>query len=238
MAGMPAHGHGQEATPFYMGVDVEPNTYTYKLVALIYTEAFKRLGIPFQLSTYSLARRAALASEGAIDGEVSRIYAYADAHPDLVRVEEPVLDFSFALFSADPNLRLQRLEDLATSHYIVEYRRGILMCENTLAKYIPAERLSNVTGTEQGVKKLIAGRTDLYCDIETYVPEALRAPEFKGVTTVRKALRFASVPTYPYLAKKHAALAPRLAATLRQMRAEGLFGEYPLQAEREMGWRQ
>jgi len=169
---------------------------------------------------------------------VSRIYAYADAHPDLVRVEEPVLDFSFALFSADPSLRLQRLEDLATSHYIVEYRRGILMCENTLAKYVPAERLSNVTGTEQGVKKLVAGRTDLYCDIETYVPEALRAPEFKGVTTVRKVLRFASVPTYPYLHKKHAALAARLAATLRQMRAEGLLGDYPLQAEREMGWRQ
>lgn len=226
------------AAPFLMAIDTEPNTYVHKWVSLIYTEAFKRLNIPIQFSTYALARRSALANEGSIDGEVSRIYGYADGNPHLIRVEEPVMDFTFALFTANPNARLQRVEDLATTNLVVEHRRGILMCENTLKKFVPADRLSNVTTTAQGVKKLIAGRTDVYCDIDVYVPEVLHSAEFKGVTNVRKLLKVASVPTYPYLHKKHAALAPRLAATLKQMKTEGLLDKYPLQAEREMGWSQ
>lgn len=219
-----------------MAIDTEPNTYVYKWVSLIYTEAFKRMGVPLQISTYSLARRSAMVSEGAIDGEVSRIHAYAEANPHLIRVEEPVMDFTFALFTANPTLRLQRLEDLASGNYLAEHRRGILMCENTLKKFIPAQRLSNVTTTEQGIKKLVAGRTDVYCDIDVYVPEVLNSPEFRKVTAVRKLLKVASVPTYPYLHRKHASLAPRLAATLKQMKAEGLLDAYPQQAEREMGW--
>lgn len=221
---------------FLMAADAEPNTYAFKWASLIYTEAFRRLGIPVQIATYSLARRSAMTNEGSIDGEVSRIYSYAEGNSHLIRVEEPVMEFTFALFTANPGLRLQRVEELAASNLMVEHRRGILMCENTLKKVVPAERLSNVTTTEQGVKKLIAGRTDVYCDIDVYVPEVLHSPEFKGVTSVRKLFKIASVPTYPYLHKKHVALAPRLAATLKQMKIEGLLDAYPLQAEREMGW--
>lgn len=231
----PAHSQ-TPAAPFLMAGDIGPNTYIFKWVSLIYGEAFKRLGIPLQISTYSLARRSALANEGAIDGEVSRIYAYADANPHLIRVEESVLDFTFALFTANPNVHLKRIEDLAAGNLTVEYRRGILMCENSLKKFVPEARLSNVTSTEQGVKKLIAARTDVYCDIDVYVPEVLHSQNFKGVTTVHKLFDIASVPTYPYLHKKHADLAPRLAAVLKQMKAEGLLDKYPLQAQREMGW--
>lgn len=224
------------AAPFLMAADTAPNTYVFRWISLIYGEAFKRLGVPLQISTYSLARRSALVNEGAIDGEVSRIYAYADAHPDLIRVEEPVMDFTFALFTANPDLHLKRLEELSDGTLTVEYRRGILMCENSLKKFVSGERLSNVTSTEQGVKKLVAGRTDVYCDIDVYVPEVLHSPDLRHVSAVRKLFNIASVPTYPYLYKKHASLAPRLATVLKQMKAEGLLDKYPLQAQREMGW--
>jgi polar amino acid transport system substrate-binding protein len=45
------------------------------------------------------------------------------------------------------------------------------------------------------------------------------------------------VPTYPYLHRKHADLAPRLAAVLKQMKSEGLIKAYRLQVERDLGWR-
>lgn len=224
------------AAPFVMAADAEPGTYVHRWVVLIYTEAFKRLGIPIQFATYSLARRTALAEGGSIDGEVSRIYAYADTHPELIRVEEPVMGFTFALFTANPAVRLPRLEDLSAAEFRAEYRRGILMCEQTLTKVVPAERLSDVTSSEQGVKKLLARRTDVYCDIDLYVRQALNSPELKGAANVRKLLNIAAVPTYPYLNKKHGDLAPRLATVLRQMKAEGLLDAYPLQAERELGW--
>lgn len=223
--------------PFIMAADAQPDTYAYKWARLIYAEAFRRLGIPLELVTHSLARRSALAEEGAIDGEVSRIYAYADAHPELVRVEEPVMDFTFSIFSANPNLRARTLEELPADA-LLEHRRGILLCENTLKKSIPPERLSNVANTEQGVRKLLAGRSDAYCDIDLYVREALNSGELRGVASVRKLFDIASVPTYPYLYKKHAGLAPRLAAILKQMKAEGLLAAYLKQAERESGWSQ
>lgn len=237
-AALPAQSQTQ-AAPFLMAADAEPDTYAFKWLSLIYTEAFKRMGVPLQIVTYSLARRTELANMGGVDGEVSRIFSYADANPLLMRVEEPIVDFTFVLFTANPKVQLQRLEDLSTnSALLVEHRRGILMCENTLKKFVPAERLSNVTSPLQGVKKLVTGRTDVYCDIDIYVAEVLHSEEFKGTTNVRKLLKVASVPTYPYLNKKYAALAPRLASTLKQMKAEGLLDAYPKQVEKEMGWTQ
>lgn len=67
------------------------------------------------------------------------------------------MDFTFSVFSANPELHARRLEELPADA-LVEHRRGILMCENALKKSIPPERLSNVTGTEQVIRKLLAGR--------------------------------------------------------------------------------
>lgn len=237
LAAAPALGQKPPGpAPFVMAADADPDAYGFKLSKLIYGEAFKRLGIPVQIVNYTLARRTVMAEEGLIDGEASRIQAYGNAHPELIRVEVPVMDFTFSLFAAKPELRLQRVEDLAASGILVEYRRGVLMCENTLKKFVPPERLSDVPASDQGVKKLAAGRTDVFCDIDLYVRQALNSPELKDVSNVRKLLNIASVPTYPYLNRKHTDLVPRLTAVLKQMKAEGLLDAYPRQAEREMEW--
>lgn len=228
----------QAAKPFIMAADGEPTTYGSRWVSLIYTEAFKRLGVPFQLEHFSLTRRAALVDDGTVDGETSRVYSYGNNRPNLVRVEESLIDLGFSLYTANPALRLARIEDLRASNYKVEYRRGILICQNALTAAVPAERISDVLTQQQGLKKLVAGRTDLYCDIDVYVLQELQTPEFKGVTDVRKVISIGkAVPTYPFLNKKHADFAPRLAAVLKQMKAEGLIETYRLQLERDLGWK-
>lgn len=215
--------------PFVMCSDVT-NVRTYEYHRRVYAEAFRRLGVPISFAAYSLTRRAALAEEGTIDGEMARVRAYGDAHPRLVRVDEPVYDFSFALYSATPGLRLAHLDDLVGSRWSVEYRRGILICQKELEARVPRERVSDVATTEQGVRKLIDGRTDLYCDLDEFMGDALDRAEFDG-HAVRRVLRFATLPTYAYLGEKHAALAARLAVVLRQMRAEGLLDRYLRETE-------
>lgn len=236
----PAFGQTSQAPsqPFIMAADGEATTYGSRWVLKIFTEAFKRLGVPFQLEQYTLARRAILVDSGRIDGETSRIYSYGDTRPNLIRVEESLIDLSFALYTANPKLRLARLEDLRTTQHLVEFRRGILICENTLKQYVDAERLSDVVTQEQGLKKLVSGRTDLYCDIDVYVLQELQSPDLKdSAKNVRKVISIGkAVPTYPFLNKKHAELAPRLAAVLKQMKAEGLIEAYRLQVERDLGW--
>lgn len=223
--------------PIVMAADGEATTYGSRWVALIYQEAFKRLGMPFQLEHYTLARRAAMVEEGLVDGETSRVFNYGDNRPYLVRVDESLIDLGFSLYTANPSVRLQRLEDLRATNYQVEYRRGILICESALKGAVAAERISDVPTQQQGLKKLIAKRTDLYCDIDVYVLQELQSPEFKGAN-VHKVIGIGkAVPTYPYLNKKHAELAPRLAAVLKQMKAEGLIEAYRLQVERDLGWR-
>ena len=101
---------------------------------------------------------------------------------------------------------------------------------------VQADHLSDVLGVDQGVKKLLVGCADLYCDIDAWVREQLVSPEIKGAARVRKVVDLGkSVPTYPYLNKKHAALAPRMAEVIKKMKAEGLIEGYRLQVERELG---
>lgn len=240
LAASPARSQASAAAqkPFVWAVDGEPSTYASHWVTLIYTEAFKRLGMPMQMAHYTLARRAALVDEGVADGETSRVYSYGNNKPNLIRVEESLIDLGFSLYTANPSVRLNRLEDLRATNYLVEYRRGILICENAMKEVAPAERISDVPTHQQGLKKLIAGRTDLYCDIDVNVLQELQTPEFKdAANNVRKVISVGkAVPTYPFINKKHAALAPRLAAVLKQMKAEGLIEAYRLQAERDLGW--
>ena len=224
--------------PFVMGFDEDPKVFGSSWSLRIYKEAFKRLGIPLETRFYPLARRAAMVDEGIIDGDAARVHAYGAAHPNLVRVEESVMDMSFALFTANSTLQLKRLEDLAASNLLAEYRRGILLCENTLKQFQPPERLSDVTSEQQGLKKLLAGRTDVYCEIESVVKQGLATPELAGATGIRKLFEIGHLPTYPYFHKKRADLAQRLAAVLKQMKSEGLIDSFRLQAERELGWSQ
>lgn len=225
------------SSTFVMGAGHSADSYTAKWVKLIYTEAFKRLGIPLQIEYLTGKRRGMLADDAGIDGEVGRVYSYAATHPNQIRVEEPVAEISFSLYTANPTLRLRRLDDLYPSSLLVEYRRGIDLCENMLKQLLPAERISEVPTEQQGMKKLLAGRTDLYCDIDLVVTGLLHTPEFKNAGGVRKVIDVGkSVPIYPYLNKKHAELAPRLAATLKKMKAEGVIETYRLDVERELGW--
>ncbi|MBI1891388.1 MAG: hypothetical protein HYS18_12130 [Burkholderiales bacterium] len=222
---------------FVMSADQDETSFAGKWVWLIYTEAFERLGMRFQLIANPMTRQSLMADEGLIDGEVARVYGYGADHPNLVRVEEPVLDLVFSLYTADPELRLQRIEDLAAMNLRGEYRRGVGICEKTFKQLFPAERLSDVTKSEQGAKKLLAGRTDVYCDNEVSMIRIYRSPDIKDVGKVRKLISMgAAIPTYPYLHKKHAALAPRLAEMLKEIKAEGLIEIYRRQAERDMGW--
>lgn len=215
--------------PFIIATDIEGFGHRYSV--RVFTEAFRRLGIPVAIEIYPLARRAALVAEGYIDGEASRVYAYADSHPELVRVDESIIDFSFSVFTANPTLRAKRVEDLPAAA-MIEYRRGIMMCESAFKDIAPRERLSTVVTIDQGIRKLLAGRTDAYCDIDTFFNEALRSSEIQDASKVRKLFQIASLPTYPYLYKKHSDLAPRLAATMKKMKEEGLFDRYRAEAER------
>lgn len=221
-----------------MGTDLEETKPMGNWYRRIYAEAFRRMGVPLTVVTMPTARMTAAVDQGEIHGQASRLRAYADSHPDQLRVEEVLHEVRLLLHAFGPAPKTgdpQRLDDLATGKWLVEYKRGVVICEQLLKPRLPAERLSDVTSVEQGLKKLKAGRTDLYCDFDLAVRGELAMPEFKGGAGFRHALDLGiGLPLYPYVHTRRAELAPRLAEALRQMKAEGLIERYLREAEAEV----
>ena len=219
-----------------MGTDQVEGVYTDRWMRRTYTEAFRRLGVPVRFVGFPLQRLSTMLEQGSIDGEMLRARGYAAAHPNLIRVDEPVLAVGFALFAVNPAYALKRLEDLPGSGLNGLYRRGVLFCEDALKPLLPADRLADITETSQGLHMLLAGRADFLCDIDVAVQNSLYSNEFKPGTLLRKMLEMGTaMPLYPYLHPKRAALAPQLAATLKQMKAEGVVERYRQDALRELG---
>ena len=228
-----------EAPAFVMGIDDSgspPDSYSDNLFRRIYTEAFRRLQVPLAFARYPTARLAVMLEQGSLDGESSRAQDYATAHPKLIRVPEPVYSVVFSLYTANPQLQLRQLSELREGSLRVEYRVGVLFCENTLVQWVDANRLTAISSAQLALRKLLLGRTDAYCEIDIVILNQQHTTEFQDATTLRKLLDIGEpVPLYTYLSPKNADLAQRLAATLKQMKLEGLIARYEQAVLRELG---
>jgi hypothetical protein len=221
--------------PFVMGTDSEEGTLMGKVYRRVYSEAFRRMDVPLTVVIFPTARLTMVADQGDVHGQPSRVYAYADAHPNQLRVDEVLHDARLALYAFGPGPQPGRTEDLAAGKWRVEYRRGVAVCEKLLKPLVATELLSDVTNAEQGLKKLKAGRTDLYCDIDLAVRSELLTSDFKGIVGYRKALDLGTgLPLYPYVHKSRAELVPKLARTLKAMKAEGFIERSFSEVEREL----
>ncbi|GEM_PF-618920 len=221
------------ATPAPLIMGTAETSYLSKWYRLIYGEASRRLGLRLQLAIYPSQRIGALLDQGAIDGEAARARIYGDAHPELIRVDESLFAVEFVLYAAGAVPEPKRLEDLAPARPRISYRRGVLFCERALASLSPPAHLFDVTQVDQGLMMLLSGHADYYCELDAAVVGAFVSGELKGVTTVRKVLVLEVAPLYPYLLRRHAELAPRLAAALRAMKAEGLVERFREEAMQE-----
>ncbi len=220
--------------PIVIGMVHSESSVLARWYRLIYVEAFGRLGRKVEVQGYPLARIGLLLDKGLLDGEAARAGLYAQAHPELVRVEESVFDIVFELYATRPLPPLKRLEDLPASKLQVIYPRGMLFCEKALRSVLPPEQVADVTDGDLALKMLLTGRADVLCSNNVGMQGVqLDAADMLGVDTVRSVLGLEATPLYPYLLRKHAALAPRLAAALKKMKAEGLIERFRREAMHE-----
>jgi hypothetical protein len=199
-----------------------------KWLDLIYTEAFRRLGYAFQYQGHSGGRAPVLAENGAVDGEIHRPDDYGKSAKNLLRVEEPSFSLSYVAYAAKPGIALQGWESLKNTDYAVEYRRGAKVPEAALPAVVKPENLSAIATAEQGLEKLILGRTDIYIEQEAVALETLKKLD-AGVFDVSSLYQAGVMYTgysYVYLHKKHAALVPQVAEVLKTMKQEGVIERY------------
>lgn len=197
-------------------------------LTLIYTEVFKRIGIEWSYEAYSSARASALSDSGEADGEINRVSGYNSTHPNLLRVEESHFPTRIVAYVVQPDITLKSWSSLQDTSYNVEYRRGTKIVRDGLTPVVPPEHLSSVNSTEQGLKKLLSNRTDVYIDVEDIVTEVLVSLDEKEFDTSRisQAGLLAEDSLHMFLHKNNAFLLPAVSQTLKELKDEGLVEQY------------
>jgi len=220
--------------PFVMALASDPaESVTMTWYVKVITEAFRRLEMDLQVEVYPPVRASRLLDAGMVDGEGLRPEGYEDEHEVAVRVDELMFEVTFGAATTDPEINIQSFEDFTGQDLTVEYVRGTDPLDSLLSARLAPGNLSAVSTAEQGLEKLLVGRTDVFVDfpgrIRYIMAETGVAEPVVFVTNISE-----QVPIYPYVHKRHADLAPRLAAVLKDIRAEGLFEDYMQKASREL----
>ncbi|WP_136810160.1 hypothetical protein [Desulfosediminicola flagellatus] len=212
---------------FHMSINRPEGTPLYTWVNLIYKEVFRRLNMELIVEYYPLGRASIQTNEGRADGEPARIHAYGTLYPNLIRIDESVFPMTVGAYTTDPSIpELNGWESLKNTEYVVQYPRGMKICENNLSKVVKAGRLTDITETSQGLQMLALKRTDLYVDDVNSVIPFLKNGTYNLQGKVHLAGIMQEVPLYMYVHKRHTSLVPQLADAIKEIKAEGLIEHY------------
>lgn len=180
----------------------------------IVAEAFRRIGVDVRLVQLPSERALQNADQGIDDGNFPRIAGLMALYPNLVMVPESMSSFPCAAFTRDPTLKALAWADLRSRQ--VAYVLGWKLVELNVPD--PA-KLQHARDQETLFALLDTGRAQIVlADLHTG-REIIRRKGYKNMRALLPPL--ADPPMYLYLHKRHAALAPRLAEALREMKRDG-----------------
>lgn len=198
-------------------------------------ELYTRSGLSVEIKYLPLLRDLMEASTLTIDASMSRTQIGVRDYPNLVRVPFPLLRLSWRAASVKPGIKVRTWNDLS------QYKVGMLRGERT--PYLLAEQtLSEITlynSRNCGLAMLREGRIDVIVEISLLIEKMAQLMDVEKIYLSEPLIE---AYTYHYLNKKHEALAPRLATSLKEMLKDGtskkllgkyssLLPEFPLQPE-------
>lgn len=211
---------------FGQNPDQEAQYLFYKQV---YAATFEALGYQFEYKLCPSKRCSLEANRGDVDGEPQRIFKYNETYTNMVRVEEPIFVNRSIALVANPDIRINGLESLKDSPLRVDYIRGSVWSKRHLTPLVSPERLTEISTFEQSIKRLEAGHTDVLIGLEAPILRLLQMPPYNGIS-VSIAGVVGENYSYPFVYKRHEALAPQIAEVLRKMKADGRFDQMLNQA--------
>ena len=205
---------------------------SFREMFLIYSEAFKRLGYNFKLVNLPGERAIVDANSGVVDGEATRVASLESVkYPNLIRVEEPIMVVKEGAYSTDTSIKINGWESLRGKGFKVGILKGIKSVERKLPLYVEKENIVTLTNFIQCLKMLQARRIDILI-IGTVIEESvpMKSDTYKDIKRVGIVEeKF----VYPWLHKRHKELVPRLADTLKAMKAEGTFKKLKKEAKQK-----
>lgn len=206
-----------------------PGSLTGATLALVYREAFKRLGLNVAFVVVPSVRSDMMATRGEVDGLMHRVKEFGDARPTLRMVPTSHFADNFVAYAVKPIELKHGWGSLNNTALYVNYRLGTVKSERELTGRVPAAQLGTVTTIEGGLRKLLAGRSDVFIEVESAADSVLLKPEFKAAP-IHKAALLESADGYAFLHAKNEALVEPLAHVLAAMHKDGTIKKLRKQA--------
>ena len=183
---------------------------------LLIPEVFRRIGVEAVGVRYDAAERAMInANNGVDDGVALRIRGLEKLYPNLVRIDEKILDNEFVAYATRLQIATTGFDML--KNYQVAHINGWKVFE---AGIVPGTQVTKVQDAGQLFRLLTSDRTDLILFERWQGNHMLREHGIKA-----QMLRPPLVTTemFMYLHSKHAHLAEPAARALRDMKADGAY---------------
>lgn len=183
---------------------------------LIVAEVFRRLGLKGRVEFYDASARALINANNDVDNGVAmRIEGLEKKFPNLVRVEERLIENDFVAYSRDLDFTINGWTSL--EKYRIAYIHGWVIFERNLG---PDQKKHAVKDPGQMFTMLTKNRVDLVL-YERW--QGLQRAKDSGIRVKVHEPPLASVDMFMYVHKNHADLAPKMAETLREMKADGTY---------------
>ncbi|HJW27269.1 MAG TPA: transporter substrate-binding domain-containing protein [Rhodocyclaceae bacterium] len=183
---------------------------------LLVPELFRRLGLEAEAVGYPASERAMMnANNGLDDGVAMRVKGLEAGYPNLIRVEEKVIDNDFVAYSRHHAFPAPGFE--ALKPYQVGYIVGWKVFESrleggySLTRVQDADQLFNLLANDRADVVLFERWQGNWLVRERRLPVKLLLPPL--VTT----------EMFMYVHRKHAHLAEPIARALRAMKADGTY---------------
>jgi len=179
-------------------------------------EAFRRNGLELSLIKLPAERGLLNANAGIDDGELLRIGGMEKLYRNLVPVSEKLIDMHFVAFSKDSSIKIGAWRDLR--NYTIGFIKGWKILEINTPKDTKIVFARDAT---QLFTMLEKGRIDIALYDRLMGLEIIRSRQIRGARDLAPPLAVRGM--YIYLNKKHKALAPKLAASLADLKTEGVY---------------
>lgn len=186
-----------------------------KALQALSEEAGRRAGIDVKFVSLPSERSLVAANQGEVDGEGLRVAGLDESYVNLVRVPERYISISFVAFAKDTSISVAQGWD-SLKPYRVAHIHGWKMFESNAGT---ARTVNKVDKAEQLFQMLDHGRIDLALYTLADGVALSRKLGLQGVVALSPTLK--DVDMFLYLHRKHAALVPKVAAALREMKADG-----------------
>lgn len=183
---------------------------------LIIIEAFRRLGINITIIHLPAERALINANEGIDDGDFVRVAGLSKLYPNLIQVPEKIMNFEFVAFSGRIDIKTENWESLEP--YSIGIIRGWKILEENM---VGSSWLTKVEDPYLLFTLLKNKRADiiLYERLEGY--GMIKKLGMDDVKALEPPLVLKEM--FLYLHKKHSALSPLFATSLREMKKDGSY---------------